>query len=73
MNTTDDKLLNGAEAIGREAGFVNGDGKVDLAKTYYALERGYLPASKRGRIWISTRNRIRGIYTGGAAHVEAAG
>ncbi len=67
MNTTDDKLLNGAEEIGREAGLVDDDGNVDLGKTYYALERGYLPASKRGRIWISTRSRIRRTYRGETA------
>jgi hypothetical protein len=62
-NQNDDKLLNGAEAIGREAGFVDDDGNVDMNRTYYALEKGYIPASKRGRVWISTRRRVRSIYT----------
>jgi hypothetical protein len=74
----DDVLLNGAEAIGRALGFVDADGKVDLSKTYYVLERGYVSASKLGRKWISTRTRIRQAYTGEAtaqsgASAKAAG
>jgi hypothetical protein len=64
---TDDRLLNGAKAIGREAGFVDADGNVDMNRTYYALEQGYIPASKRGKIWISTSRRVRSIYTDQAA------
>jgi hypothetical protein len=67
MNDLADRPLNGAEEIGREAGLLDAEGNVDLNRVYYALAHGHLPASKRGRIWISTRNRIRRAYLGETA------
>jgi hypothetical protein len=56
----------GAEAIGREAGLVDAEGKVDLRKTFYLLELGRLPGKKLpgknkkvGRIWVSSASAIR--------------
>jgi hypothetical protein len=69
MNDTSsdlDRPLWGAEAIGREAGIFDEDGNVDLNETYYALAKGYLPASKFGRLWISTPRRIRSVFVGEA-------
>ena len=48
-----------AETIGREAGLFKDDGRVDLRRTHYMLEKGLLPATKAGRQWTSTRRRIR--------------
>ena len=70
MPTSPDNLddpLNGAEEIGRYAGFVDQKGKVKLRKTYHALEKGYFDASKFGRQWISTRRRIRRAFAGNTA------
>ena len=33
-------------------------------QTYHALEKGYLPASKAGRKWVTTPRRIRSVFTG---------
>jgi hypothetical protein len=33
-------------------------------QTYHALEKGYLPASKAGRKWVTTSRRIRSVFTG---------
>jgi hypothetical protein len=54
-----DKFIYGGESIGREANLVKEDGPVDLRKTFYALERGYIDADKFGRIWRSTPRRVR--------------
>jgi hypothetical protein len=59
-----DRPIFGAEPIGREANLVDKDGNVDLRKTYYALERGYLDANKFGRTWVSTPRRIRRQFAG---------
>jgi hypothetical protein len=59
-----DRPLYGAEAIGREAEMLDGKGKVDLNRVYYALERGHIDASKFGRVWVTTRRRIRSAFTG---------
>jgi hypothetical protein len=64
-----DRPLRGAEAIGREAEIFDDNGRVDLNRTYYALTKGYIDADKFGRLWISTRRRIRQAYIG---KVEAA-
>jgi hypothetical protein len=61
-----DRPLRGAEEIGREAGILDEHGNVDLDKVYYGLANGYLPASKYGRLWVSTPRRIRSIFTGEA-------
>jgi hypothetical protein len=59
-NPDDNEILLGAKAIGREAGIFKDDGTVDLRKTYYGLEQGYIPARKYGRReWQSTKSQIR--------------
>jgi hypothetical protein len=60
-----DRVLWGAEAIGREAGCFKKDGEVDVRKAFYLLEKGYVDANKvrdlegKGRQWVSTPRRIR--------------
>jgi hypothetical protein len=36
----------------------------DDRQAYRALEKGYLPASKAGRKWVTTARRIRSAFTG---------
>jgi hypothetical protein len=62
-----DRPLWGAEPIGREAGLFDENGDVDLRKTYYLLERGYLPGTKIGRLWTSTPRRLRRRFAGETA------
>jgi hypothetical protein len=62
-----DLPLWGAEAIGREANVLDGDGNVDLRKTFYLLENKLLPATKVGKKWTSTKRRIRRVFAGEAA------
>jgi hypothetical protein len=62
-----DKPLWGAEAIGREANVVDEDGNVDLRKVYYLLENELLPGTKVGKLWTSTKRRIRRVFAGEAA------
>lgn len=62
-----DRPIWGAEAIGLEAGVVDDDGNVDIRKTYYLLEKRWLPADKVGRAWVSTPRRIRRVFAGEAA------
>jgi hypothetical protein len=57
-----DRPLYGARPIGKAAHIVDDKGKVDVRKTYYALEQGYIDASKYGRRWVSTLRRIRSAY-----------
>ena len=33
-------------------------------QAYHALEKGYLPASKAGRKWLTTRRRLRSLFAG---------
>jgi hypothetical protein len=33
-----------------------------VSQTYYALEKGFLPASKVGGKWVSTRRRLQAVY-----------
>jgi hypothetical protein len=51
--------LWGAAAIACAAGVVDEDGKADLRRIFYLLEKGYLPARKIGRAWISSRSAIQ--------------
>jgi hypothetical protein len=51
--------LWGAAAIARAAGVVDEDGEADLRRVFYLLEKGYLPARKVGRAWISSRSAIQ--------------
>jgi hypothetical protein len=48
-----DRLLRGAKAIGKAAGYET------LRQAYHALENGYVDADKRGGMWISTTRRAR--------------
>lgn len=67
MQTSDDKLdraIYGAMPIGRAANIVDSKGRVDVRKTFYALEQGYIDASKFGRCWVTTLRRIRNGYVG---------
>jgi hypothetical protein len=59
-----DRVLWGAEAIGREANVVDDDGQVKIRATYYLLEKGLLPANKIGGQWASTPRRIRARFAG---------
>ena len=61
-----DKPLWGAEAIGRQAGLLNDDGSVNFRATFYALERGNLPAIKIGKRWVTTLRRLRRAFAGEA-------
>jgi hypothetical protein len=69
MSDTSDDLdlpLWGAEAIGRVANVVDEDGTVNRRKVYNLLENQLLPATKVGKIWTSTKRRIRGVFAGEA-------
>jgi hypothetical protein len=61
-----DAPMWGAEAIGREANVVDEDGNVNLRKVYHLLENELLPATKVGKIWTSTKRRIRRVFAGEA-------
>jgi hypothetical protein len=52
-------ILWGAVAIGREANIIDENGEVDIRRLYYMLDKGYLPAKKIGRAWISSTTAIR--------------
>jgi hypothetical protein len=49
----DDAPITGVHAIAKVIGRTE-------AQTFYALSRGYYDATKRGRIWQSTRRRLLG-------------
>ena len=51
--------LWGAAQIAAAAGLFDEDGKPDEKKVYYLLENHLLPATKVGRVWVSSRSRIR--------------
>jgi hypothetical protein len=55
-----DRPLYGVEAIGRAVG-------LSKSRTYYCLEKGYIPASKIGKLWFTTPRRIRVFLDGDAA------
>jgi hypothetical protein len=70
MSDIDESLdcpLWGAEAIGREAGLIDDDGKVDVRRAFYLLEKGLLPGTKVGSAWTSTPRRLRKVFAGDAA------
>ena len=52
-----DRPIWGVEAIAAAA-------NLTPRQTYHALERGYLPASKAGRKWVTTPRRLRTLFTG---------
>ena len=37
---------------------------LDERQTFHALQRGYLPASKEGKVWVTTKTRLRAHYNG---------
>jgi hypothetical protein len=53
----DDEVLWGAEAIGKE---INREPR----PTYYLLEKGFVPGTKVGGVWTSTRRRLRKHFAG---------
>jgi hypothetical protein len=53
----DDEKIRGAAAIGKEL-------RISKQKAYYGLEKGYIPADKYGRLWITTRRRLRELGAG---------
>jgi hypothetical protein len=53
-----DQVVEGAEAIARVVGLVNEDGSARVRRAFYLLERGFLDATKHGRIWSSTPRRL---------------
>jgi hypothetical protein len=55
--TLADDLLIGAQAIADFTGLA-------LRKTFYMLERQYLPAKKCGHIWTTTRSALRRHFNG---------
>jgi hypothetical protein len=50
-----DEILRGAAAIGAFIG-------LDPRETFYGLQNGWIPATKEGRIWVSTKSRLRRHY-----------
>jgi hypothetical protein len=52
-------ILWGAKQIGAFMGLFDENGEVDEKRTYWMLERGYIPAGKRGAIWTASRRRLR--------------
>jgi hypothetical protein len=50
-------ILIGAGAIADEIG-------VDVRQVYHWLQQGYLPASKTGSLWTSTRSALRRHFSG---------
>jgi hypothetical protein len=52
-----DRLIWGVKAIAIAA-------NLTTRQAYHALEKGYLPASKAGRKWVTTPRRIRSAFTG---------
>jgi hypothetical protein len=53
-----DRPIWGVEAIAAAA-------NLTPRQAYHALERGYLPASKAGRKWVTTPRRLRTVFMGG--------
>jgi hypothetical protein len=56
-----DDLLFGAQAIADELHGREGEPASDkeVRKTYYLLERGLVPGQKVGKIWTSSKRRLR--------------
>jgi hypothetical protein len=51
-------ILRGAAAIGAFIG-------LDERQTFHGLQNGHIPATKEGRVWVSTRSRLRRHYNEG--------
>jgi hypothetical protein len=50
-----DDIIRGADAIGAFIG-------LDPRQTFYNLQRGVIPATKEGRLWVTTKSRLRRHY-----------
>lgn len=64
-----DAPIRGAANIAKVANVLKDNGDPDMTAAFYKLEQGYIPASKEGRIWVSTLRRIRSIAAGEAPSV----
>ena len=53
-------VLIGAQAIADEIG-------IDVRQCFYWLKSGYLPATKTGAIWVTTRSALRRHFNGAPA------
>jgi hypothetical protein len=53
--TLSEDTLRGVPAIAEHIG-------ESVRRTYYILERGYIPAGKLGSIWIASRRGLRAHY-----------
>jgi hypothetical protein len=62
-----DKPIRGARAIAKTANLFDENGDPDERAAFYALEKGYIDASKEGRTWITTARRILKTANGEAA------
>lgn len=75
-NIDDDTNLDapiwGAEKIALAAGLIRPDGSPDIDAAYYKLSMGYLPATKRGRMYVSSQRKIRGALLNAPNQHEAA-
>jgi hypothetical protein len=58
MNNDLDLPVYGAKAIAEVLNLRDENGGLDLRRTYYAAERGYIDADKFGRRWTSTPRRL---------------
>jgi hypothetical protein len=52
-----DDLLWGAQAIADELG-------VDVRRAFYLLENNFIPATKTGATWTTTKTRLRRFFDG---------
>jgi hypothetical protein len=59
-----DLPVYGVPAIAKELNLFDENGAPDTRRCYYMLERGYVDASKLGRIWTSTPRRLLGPHLG---------
>jgi hypothetical protein len=55
-----DDLLIGAQQIADELG-------IDLRQCFHWLQNGYIPATKTGSTWTTTRSRLRRHFDGDAS------
>ena len=62
-----DAPIYGAKAIAVAANVLDEDGEPDIRRAQYLLSQGYLPASKVGRVYVSTVRRLRSVASGEGA------
>jgi hypothetical protein len=60
-----DRPVQGAKQIARVLDLKDEDGNLDVRRTFYVLEKGYVDADKWGRIWTSTPRRLLKLPRGG--------